>query len=102
MLFSAYDTLRLEHRLVTIIDSDRVLAENGNAVEYDHPAALLERKDGIFTSLVNETGPRYGRALRKAAKGHGMPTTVSTTAGASSSIPTLARLTSFKISQKRQ
>ena len=42
--------LAVAHRLHTIIAADQVLVmEAGRVVEYDQPAALLEKEDGHFS-----------------------------------------------------
>ncbi len=48
--------LTIAHRLNTILDSDRVLVlDDGNVAEFDTPKNLLERKDGIFRSMVEKS-----------------------------------------------
>ena len=52
------------HRLNTIMDYDLILVmDSGRAAEFGSPAELLERK-GLFTELVNATGPESAKALR--------------------------------------
>ncbi|KAL3678840.1 hypothetical protein R1sor_021796 [Riccia sorocarpa] len=49
--------LIIAHRINTVIDASRVLVlSHGKLVEYDTPAALLERPDGSFSSLIQDTG----------------------------------------------
>ena len=41
----------------TIIDYDKILVlDHGNIAEYDSPARLLEKKDGVFSALIDKTG----------------------------------------------
>lgn len=55
--FSDCTVLTIAHRINTIIDSDRVMVIGaGRLVEFDQPAALLQRPDSIFYDLVKETG----------------------------------------------
>ncbi|CUA78257.1 ABC transporter C family member 2 [Rhizoctonia solani] len=57
------------HRLQTICDADKIMVlEAGNIVEFDSPAALLEKETGAFKSLVDESGDRD--ALYAMVKGH--------------------------------
>lgn len=50
--------MTIAHRLNTIIDYDRVLVmSDGQVVEFDTPANLLKKRDGVFSALVKETGP---------------------------------------------
>lgn len=49
----------IAHRLSTIADFDKILVmSDGQAVEYDTPKALLNRK-GIFSGMVQESGERW-------------------------------------------
>lgn len=51
------------------MDSDKVLVMDlGKKVEFDHPHLLLSKPDGIFTSLVQETGPSMAEHLAYVAK----------------------------------
>lgn len=57
--FSECTVLTIAHRLVTVIDADRVLVmDGGQAVEFDSPYKLLKAKTGpkIFQSMVRESG----------------------------------------------
>ena len=46
--------LTVAHRLHTIMDSDRVLVlDDGKVLEYDTPAALLEKPYGAFKGMVD-------------------------------------------------
>ncbi|KAI9980897.1 hypothetical protein PInf_010242 [Phytophthora infestans] len=45
--------LCIAHRIETIMDSDKILVlDAGHVVEYDTPTVLLQKKAGIFKSLV--------------------------------------------------
>ena len=68
--FAHCTVLAIAHRLNTIIDSDRVLVlDAGEKVEFGSPADLLRNPDGIFTSMVNDTGDSNARFLRSVAFG---------------------------------
>ena len=55
------------HRLRTIIDYDKVLVlDHGDVKEYAHPHQLLQNSNGIFYSLVAQSGEPDG--LRQLAK----------------------------------
>jgi ABC-type multidrug transport system fused ATPase/permease subunit len=50
--FTDCTVLTIAHRLETIIDGTKVLVmDAGRPVEFDEPAVLLARKDGVFRSL---------------------------------------------------
>jgi ABC-type multidrug transport system fused ATPase/permease subunit len=50
--------LTIAHRLHTIMDYDNVLVlDNGRVAEFGPPRKLLENPEGVFTCLVEATGP---------------------------------------------
>lgn len=60
--------ITIAHRLNTVMDSDRVLVlDAGTVVEFDHPHSLLKNKDGVFYSMVKETGPDTADLLHAVA-----------------------------------
>jgi ABC-type multidrug transport system fused ATPase/permease subunit len=69
--FGELTMLTIAHRLNTIIESDRVLVmDAGCLVEFDEPIKLLQNKDGIFRSLVDQTGSGASRLWETAQKAH--------------------------------
>ena len=66
--FSNSTIVTIAHRLNTVIDFDKILVmDKGKVAEYGPPVKLLEKKDGIFTDLVNSTGVSSSAELRKRA-----------------------------------
>ncbi|CAE6396795.1 unnamed protein product [Rhizoctonia solani] len=63
--------LTIAHRLRTIIDNDRILVLNaGRVVEFDTPANLLKKPDGVFHDMCKKSGD-YDELLQMAeAKAH--------------------------------
>jgi ABC-type transport system involved in Fe-S cluster assembly fused permease/ATPase subunit len=56
--------LTIAHRLETIIDFDQIVVlDAGMVVESGAPAELLQN-DGVFSNLVDATGPETSAALR--------------------------------------
>lgn len=50
------------------MDSDKVLVmEAGTMIEYDHPHLLLQKIDGHFLKMVEETGPAMTIQLKDVA-----------------------------------
>ncbi|KDR20353.1 putative multidrug resistance-associated protein [Zootermopsis nevadensis] len=67
--FADCTVLTVAHRLNTIMDSDRVLVmEVGTVVEFDHPHVLLQKKEGHFYSMVQETGHVMAEQLSRTAE----------------------------------
>lgn len=67
--FGELTMLTIAHRLNTIIESDRVLVmDAGCLVEFDEPIKLLQKKDGIFKSLVDQTGELASQKLHEVAQ----------------------------------
>lgn len=67
--FADCTVLTIAHRLYTIMDSDRVLVmDAGQAVELGHPHKLLQKPDGYFRRLVDNTGPASAATLEAAAE----------------------------------
>ncbi|KZO90151.1 P-loop containing nucleoside triphosphate hydrolase protein [Calocera viscosa TUFC12733] len=51
--------MTIAHRLRTIMDYDKIMVlDAGKLIEFDTPVALLDRKDSLFRSLVEESGDR--------------------------------------------
>ncbi|EPS34428.1 hypothetical protein PDE_09392 [Penicillium oxalicum 114-2] len=49
--------ITIAHRLQTIIDYDKVLVlDHGRVVEYDHPWTLINKEDGLFRSMCDNSG----------------------------------------------
>ncbi|KAG8740686.1 hypothetical protein FRC12_015909 [Ceratobasidium sp. 428] len=49
----------IAHRLQTVCDADKILVlDEGKMVEFDTPAALLGKRDGVFKALVDESSDR--------------------------------------------
>ncbi|XP_072393688.1 ATP-binding cassette sub-family C member 4-like [Diabrotica undecimpunctata] len=66
--FSDCTVITVAHRLNTIMDSDKVLVmDAGQISEFDHPHTLLQNKNGVFYSMVAETGRATTEQLRKIA-----------------------------------
>ncbi|KAJ3408448.1 hypothetical protein HDV05_004980 [Chytridiales sp. JEL 0842] len=78
--FADLTMLTIAHRLNTIIECDRVLVmDAGKIMEFDEPINLLKDKDGVFRSLVDQTGDAAAQKLfecaekaheERVAKGH--------------------------------
>ncbi|KAL7298327.1 hypothetical protein TKK_0008673 [Trichogramma kaykai] len=61
--------LTIAHRLNTIMDNDKILVmDNGRVVEYDHPFVLLNKIDGCFAKMVQQTGNSTAQYLRDVAE----------------------------------
>jgi ABC-type multidrug transport system fused ATPase/permease subunit len=55
--FKNSTVLTIAHRLNTVMDYDRILVLSaGEIVEYDSPVNLVKKEDGVFRSMVLETG----------------------------------------------
>lgn len=62
--FKGTTILTIAHRLLTIIDYDKVLVlAHGEMVEFGSPAELLAKPDGMFRSMVDNTGPEQAQVL---------------------------------------
>jgi len=56
---NATTLLVIAHRLSTIVDFDRILVmDAGKVVEFGSPRELMEIENGVFRSLVEESGER--------------------------------------------
>lgn len=67
--FGQLTMLTIAHRLNTIIESDRVLVmDAGCLVEFDEPCKLLANPEGMFRSLVDQTGPASSKKLVEMAQ----------------------------------
>lgn len=70
--FAHCTVITVAHRLNTIIDSDKILVlDAGSVVEFDSPYELLRKPEGIFSSMVLQTGKRMSkRLIRLASEAH--------------------------------
>ncbi|KAJ5665160.1 uncharacterized protein N7477_007608 [Penicillium maclennaniae] len=49
--------ITIAHRLQTIIDYDKVLVlDHGRVIEFDHPWILINKEDGLFRSMCDNSG----------------------------------------------
>jgi ABC-type multidrug transport system fused ATPase/permease subunit len=49
--------ITIAHRLQTIIDYDKVLVlDHGRVIEFDHPWTLINKEDGQFRSMCDNSG----------------------------------------------
>ncbi|KAJ5602624.1 hypothetical protein N7537_005580 [Penicillium hordei] len=54
---SSSTIITIAHRLQTIIDYDKVLVlDHGRVIEYDHPWNLINKEDGLFRSMCDNSG----------------------------------------------
>jgi ABC-type multidrug transport system fused ATPase/permease subunit len=62
--------LTIAHRIITVIDSDRILVlDAGKVAEFDTPSKLLDNPNGILYSMVQATGAATASHLTKIARG---------------------------------
>lgn len=62
--FAKCTVITVAHRLNTIIDSDMIMVlDAGQLVEFASPYDLLRKPDGVFTSLVEQTGKSMSKRL---------------------------------------
>jgi len=66
--FDGSTILSVAHRLDTVIDNDLILVlGHGHVLEFGSPADLLEKENGHFASMVNDTGESMSRDLKRRA-----------------------------------
>ncbi|KAI9003964.1 P-loop containing nucleoside triphosphate hydrolase protein [Hyaloraphidium curvatum] len=66
--FRGKTIITIAHRLATIADYSRVVGmKDGQVMEVGTPAELLAKPDGLFRSLVDETGESNAEAIRSIA-----------------------------------
>lgn len=67
--FSECTVITIAHRLNTIMDSDRVLViDDGVIVEFDHPFLLIQKENGAFKRLLQQSGDQTTKTLTAIAK----------------------------------
>ncbi|KAJ3248370.1 Multidrug resistance-associated protein 1 [Chytriomyces hyalinus] len=69
--FKDTTVISIAHRVNSIADFDRIMVlDAGSLVEFDTPAALLERPGGVFKSLVDATGAANAAIVADIARRH--------------------------------
>ncbi|KAF6199542.1 hypothetical protein GE061_007568 [Apolygus lucorum] len=67
--FSDNTVLTVAHRLITVMDSDKILViSNGKAVEFDHPHILLQNENGYLSKMVSKCGKITENSFRTTAE----------------------------------
>ncbi|KAJ3411175.1 hypothetical protein HDV05_002641 [Chytridiales sp. JEL 0842] len=62
--FKDKTVITIAHRLNTVIDNDKILVlDAGTVAEFGSPLELLNRPDGIFKSMVDQTGEQSAALL---------------------------------------
>jgi len=63
--FAQATCITIAHRLLTVADSSRILVlDDGQMLEYDTPANLLQNPSSTFSRMVSELGPSMAKSLR--------------------------------------
>ncbi|XP_060872658.1 probable multidrug resistance-associated protein lethal(2)03659 isoform X2 [Metopolophium dirhodum] len=66
--FRTCTVLTIAHRLITVMDSDKIIVmDGGTIVEFNHPYTLLENKNGYLYKMVEQSGPNNARLLHSIA-----------------------------------
>lgn len=69
--FADCTVLTIAHRLVTVMDSDRVLVlDAGQVREFDEPYKLLQDENGLLTRMTKNSGLQTDRLYRIAKASH--------------------------------
>lgn len=67
--FTELTMLTIAHRLNTIIECDRVMVmDAGKILEFDEPYKLLQKPDGSFKALIDQTGAGSAQKLAEIAE----------------------------------
>lgn len=105
--FRECTVLTIAHRLNTIMDSDRIMVlDKGQIVEFDTPKNLL-KKETIFRSMVEATGPETSEYLKAIAFGEisfldALAQLVEEESGAAESSEAIPKSARFRNVAKRQ
>lgn len=68
--FSKSTVLTIAHRLITVIDYQQLLVMGGGKLlEHGTPHELLQREDGVLSSMASALGPEGEAALKQKARG---------------------------------
>ncbi|XP_031635556.1 multidrug resistance-associated protein 4-like [Contarinia nasturtii] len=67
--FADCTVITIAHRLHTVMDSDKILVvDAGEIMEFGHPFELIQKSDGFFKRLLDQTGSSTATALTLVAK----------------------------------
>ena len=67
--FHLFIVLTIAHRLETVMDYDKIIVmDKGKAAEQGSPRELLKDEGGIFSAMVNATGPNSSEQLKQMVK----------------------------------
>lgn len=66
--FDGATILAVAHRLDTVIDFDKILVlDRGEVVAFDSPHKLSLQENGVFASMIDDTGRGMANELRRRA-----------------------------------
>lgn len=67
--FADCTVITIAHRLHTVMDNDKlIVVDAGEIMEFDHPYELIQKSDGFFKRLLDQTGTSTAAALTLIAK----------------------------------